>query len=242
MNLHTLYPDRWKALANESASWHLPDGTEARMRFFTVEAGQLWLQSGRLVPCDPFASLQWRENGQLELEPGQYRVVVTVADISEAQDGSDCRDAYLSLIVNDQPATHWFFLAALPEDMDYPDDLEDHQFIGIEAAQGAVGFVDADAVERLMPDPALEDWEDWVFDSGEPDAWLAQLEDPDNVAAGIANIRLPNAQNGENIVICGAGFGEGNYPVVGTFTADGHLTAVHIDLMMLPVSPMPEWD
>lgn len=238
--LHPIHPNRFMPLANCIAEWQVDD-VVSRYRLHTVDCGELWLKSGRLVPCDPFTSLQKSDNVQLALPPGRYPVVVTVADVSDAQDSSNEREAYLSLVLSDRPSVGWRFLVPLRVDDEDPG-LDSHQFIGVTVDAGVVAFVDADAVERLMPDPDELDWYDELFYSGEDDAWGARAEDPDHLRAGCANIALPGAADGENLIFAYSGWGDGSYAVVGTYDAEGELTGVHIDLAILPVAPMPEWD
>lgn len=241
---HRLLPihaDRWKPLANEIAEWRFDNDQTLRYRLFTVDSGELCLKSGRLVACDPFAMLQWQHNAELEVPPGRYPVVTTVADISDELDGSHLREAYLSLVLSDLPAAGWRFLAPARPDDELPE-LGEHEFIPVPVDAGTVAFVDAEAVERLMPDPSQVDWKMEYFDTGEPDAWFARMDDPAHLRAGCANIALPRAQDGENIVLSHSGWGDGSYAVVGTYAADGTLTGIHIDLTVLPLAPLPEWD
>jgi hypothetical protein len=72
-----------------------------------------------------------------------------------------------------------------------------------------------------------------LFDNGLPDSWFNQMDDPDNIREGIANIVLPGARDGENIVIVHSGWGDGMYPVVGSFDASDRLVAVHIDFQVV---------
>ncbi len=241
MFLHPIHPDRWKALTHEIAEWQFSDGQQLRYRFFTQPCGELWLNSGRLVACDPATRLQWHDNAEVRIPPGRYPVVLTLADISEALDGSRLCEAYLSLIVCDQPATGWRFLAPAPPGIT-PPPLGRHEFIGIGSESGWVCLTDANAIERLMPDPAKTDWEWDLIDTGDEHGWISLAEDPDHIRAGTANILLPNATTGENLVLSHAGWGEGSYALVATHAADGTLTAVHIDLAVLPLPPLPEWD
>jgi hypothetical protein len=58
------------------------------------------------------------------------------------------------------------------------------------------------------------------------------MDNPDHIRAGLANIPLPLATEGTNIVISHSGWGDGFYPVVGGYDATGGLVAVHIDLLV----------
>lgn len=53
------------------------------------------------------------------------------------------------------------------------------------------------------------------------------------IRSGLANLILPLAQNGENIIIIHAGWGDGRYPVVGSFDVNHQLLAVHIDFFVV---------
>lgn len=56
---------------------------------------------------------------------------------------------------------------------------------------------------------------------------------------GVANIRLPLARDGANIVVFRSGWGDGHYPTIGGYDAGGALVAVHLDFF---VAPEPEED
>ena len=90
--------------------------------------------------------------------------------------------------------------------------------------------------------PDKVDWEYELIDSGEEAAWISHMADPEHLHVDIANVLLPHATDGENIVLCHSGWGDGSYAMVGTYAADGTLTGVHIDLTILPLAPLPEWD
>jgi hypothetical protein len=60
------------------------------------------------------------------------------------------------------------------------------------------------------------------------------MDDPTHIRVGLANIQLPLAQNSENIVIIHSGWGDGSYPVVGSFDASNGLLAIHIDFFVVP--------
>jgi hypothetical protein len=235
--LHPIHADRWLAGANDSFSWTTDKGVVTH-RLRTVDCGDLWLESGRLVPCDPFVTLQANGNVEVAVPPGRYPVRVTIADVSEQQDGTHDREAYLSLILADEPAAGWRFLqprlAGAPEEP-----MGEDEFVGIGVDAGTVAFVDASAVERLMP---ASNWYEELFDSDEDDSWFARMDDPAHIRNGCANIALPGATGGENLILSHSGWGDGFYAVIGTYTADGRLTGVHIDLAVLPVAPLPEWD
>jgi hypothetical protein len=238
MELHAIHADRWLALANRSAQWPRADGTTVTYRLHTVDCGELWLDSGRLVPCDPFVTLSRFDNVEIAVAPGRYPVRATIADVSQEQDGSHEREAYLSPVLSDRAAVGWRFLTPLEPGRTAPE-TSAREFIGVPVDAGTVGFADAEAVARLMPD---EDWYDTLIDNGREDSWFSRMDDPDHLRGGCANIVLPGARDGENLILAHSGWGDGVYAVVGTYAADGSLTGVHIDLAVLPVALLPEWD
>jgi hypothetical protein len=81
--------------------------------------------------------------------------------------------------------------------------------------------------------PADVDWYETFLESGSDDSWFAQMNDPNHIGSGIANLKLPLAQNDENIIIIHSGWGDGTYPVVGSFDANHQLLAVHIDFLVI---------
>ena len=168
-----------------------------------VDLGVLRVPSGRVEACDPFVTLG--DGPVFEVEPGDYPVRVTVADV----------EAYLSLVLADgEPAS---VEAAQP--------VRGRGIVCVDA--GAVAFVDHDAVATAMP--PQDDWYD-VFDSGEPDSWFSLMDSPDHYRRGAANIVMPRAGAGENVVLSYSGWGDGVYPVMLTRDADGAPLGLHIDL------------
>jgi hypothetical protein len=191
------------------------------------ELGTLRVPSGRLEASDPFVNLG--EAGAAivtDVPPGDYPVLLTVADTSEAQDGSEPRDAYLSVVIAAGDAVS--IGPALPPGADEAV-LSADVYTGVPVEAGTVAFADAEAVTACMP-PDQGSWYSWVFDTGEPGSWFARMDDPGHLRAGAANIVLPLASSGENLVLAHSGWGDGYYEVVKSYAADGSLLGVHIDL------------
>lgn len=195
-----------------------PEGTPHAQTVHDL--GVLRVASGRLEASDPFVGLG--EGLVVAVPVGTYPVRVTVADVSDAQDGSHEREAYLSLVLADGEVDHVSFLEPVGAD---PAPEGEHYGVGVDA--GTVAFADADAIGRCMPDG---DWYDDVFDDGTDTSWFSLMDSADHLRAGCANITMPNATAGENVVLCHSGWGDGFYPVLGTYAANGTLLGVHIDL------------
>ena len=185
------------------------------------ELGVLRVHSGRLEVADPFTRLG--EGRVIEVSPGAYPVSVTVADVSDAQDGSHLREAYLSVVLADGAEMSRAVV----------DDAE------VFVDSGVVSFADRDSVERLLPKDA-EDLEE-LFDSGRPDSWFTLMDDPEHLLDGTANIILPGAQHGENVILSHSGWGDGVYPVIRGLDERGGTVALHIDLGVVgPVRERPD--
>lgn len=192
-----------------------PDGTPHPQ---TVHAaGTLHVPSGRLEASDPFVSLG--DGLVVGVPPGSWPAYVTVADVSDARDGSHLREAYLSLVVSDgAPVAE--VRGVTPEGHE-PPRADEHYGVGVDA--GTVGFADATAAAAFA---------DAAEDEELDEEWFDLMDDPGHHREGVANIALPGAAAGENVVLSHSGWGDGFYPVVTTHAADGSLLGVHIDLLV----------
>ena len=197
-----------------------------------VTCGLLKLPSGQLVACDPFAGLQPKNNLFVQVPPGSYEVKVTLADVSDALDGSHIREAYATLIID--PIAQELrrrIITPLPDGKTAPPEIAaDGTYYGFPVDAGTACFVDNQAIATSMPDG---DWYNEVFDNGTPDSWFSLMDHSKSLRDGIANIVLPLAKNGENIVICHSGWGDGRYPVIGSYDEKDRLIAIHIDFMVV---------
>ena len=196
-----------------------PDGTPATL---TVQPlGLLRVLSGRLGACDPFVNLD--APLVVPIPPGDYPVSVTVADVSPEQDGSHFREAYLSVVVAEGDPV---MAAAAESDQGV---LEAEQFWVVRVDAGTVAFVDADAVAAGMP-PDGGNWYEDVFDDDTDQSWFSLMDAQEPLPAGLANIVMPRASAGENVILSHSGWGDGHYPLIATFSAAGQVLGVHIDL------------
>lgn len=205
--------------------------TENRDVFlWVIDCGLLGVPSGRLVACDPFAVLEPSDNEHVLVPPGRYPVSVTVADVSKNLDRSEIREAYATVrIAAGTDSYRRVLQLARTGEPRVP--LTEDASTGFGVDSGTACFVDDEAVENCMPKDV--DWYETLFDNGRPDSWFAQMDDPNHIQFGLANITLPLAPNGENIILIHSGWGDGVYPVVGSFDANDQLLAVHIDFFLL---------
>lgn len=177
-----------------------------------VESGELAVPSGRLLCCDPLAD-EPGDGPVYAVPAGRHRVVLSVADVSGNLDGSHLVEAYLSIVVGRGEEDHHRPLVPVDET------VGDDEFLGVSIETGTVALVDADAFEGGVPD--LDDWADEIE---------VVLEDAEPVREGAQLVTLPDAENEENAAICRATWGNGLYPLIGGFTEDDRLIAVHADL------------
>ena len=216
----------WSALKNGETLQ-----TEDGPRFlWTVSCGDLALPSGRLVACDPFVNLEPRNNSYVPIPKGRFPVFVTLADLSAAQDKSHVREAYASIIFSSAKEA---YRKAMPlaKDGEARPELKGDDFVGFGVDSGTACFVDDSVVGPGMPDP--QTWYEGLFENSQPDCWFKRMDDPNHIGDGIANIVLPLAKQGENLILFHSGFGDGVYPVVGSFDSAGQLIAAHIDFFVL---------
>lgn len=197
-----------------------------------VDCGNLVLPSGRLVAADPFVTLM-RENPYYAVPPGAYSVQVTIDEALQ-------REMYVSLILVATPEVERRFLVPhKPDGESYLPVTDDEEFYGVSVDAGTVCFVDDEAVQRYMPTDGST-WLETLFDNGSDTSWFKLMDNPNHIRAGLANILLPRATDGANIVICHSGWGDGFYPVVGGYDTQGNLVAVHIDLLIHPDDSLAE--
>ena len=198
---------------------------------WVIPCGTLYLPSGRLVACDPFVFLQPRNNPHVVVPIGHFPVTVTLADVSAKLDRSHIREAYASIIFAEGEEKCRRALPLAREGEQRPV-LDEGKFIGFPVDAGTACFVDDSVIESGMPDPKT--WFEELFENERADSWFNRMDDPGHIRTGIANIQLPLATSGENLILFHSGWGDGVYPVVGGFDGDDHLLAVHIDFGVVP--------
>jgi hypothetical protein len=175
--------------------------------------GVLNVPSGRVEASDPLVNLG--EGLVLSIPPGQYPVGVTLADVSPEQDGSHLRQTYLSLLLADgiiATVGHLTPVGKAP--------APEGRLYGVPVDAGMVAFADADAARVAVTD---DEWMDDLL--GELDVF----DEPDKPGASVA---LAKAALGENLISAPSGWGDGYYPVIGAFDANGRLLSIHIDLQV----------
>jgi len=161
---------------------------------------------------------------------GRFPVIVTLADVSSAQDRSHVREAYASILFSTAPEAYRQAIPLVRDGEERPE-TKGEDFVGFGVDAGTACFVDDTVVGSCMPDPNT--WYEDLFENARSDCWFKRMDDPLHIREGIANIVLPLARNGENLVLFHSGWGDGTYPVVGSFDETGHLLAAHIDFFVM---------
>lgn len=198
----------------------------------TIDCGELNVPSGKLICCDPFATMEQDGNPYIAIAKGQYKVVVTLADVSEEQDGTHIREAYASLIIaEDKEEVSRQCLQATVDGMQTDEILEANEYFGFNVDAGVACFVDALSLKEGMPEDSH--WYDEVFDSDKDSAWFTLMDNPEHIREGIANTFLPLTEEKNNIILFHSGWGDGFYPIVGGYDSAGDLIAIHIDFFVV---------
>ncbi|ROR55109.1 uncharacterized protein DUF4241 [Luteococcus japonicus] len=194
----------------------LGDDGPARLRIELM--GTLELRDGWLACVDPYTLASQVE---LEVPAGEHEVYVTVADVSEEQDGSHCRNSALSLLLAplEEVRTSTASLDALL------DEDGDVQAVGVDA--GVAAMMDRSTFRSLHE---MGDQLEQVNDR-----WLELAESRHATVDGFVD----DVNAAGRVVAVDAGWGDGGYAVVRAFDADGRLLAVHLDFEVID-GPRPK--
>ena len=193
------------------------------------------MPSGHLVACDPFAAMDAKNNAFIRVTKGRHPVTVTLVDVSENQNQPNVREAYASIYLQKGEEAYRKAIPLAVDDKNRAEPQAD-EFQGFFVDAGTACFVDAWSVENCMPDSST--WYNELFENSSPNCWFNRMDDPNHIRNGIANITLPLAKKGENLILFHSGWGDGTYPLVGSFDRANNLLAVHIDFFV--VSPAPD--
>ncbi len=175
--------------------------------------------------------MQARNNPFIVVPKGNFPVAVTLVDLSEKKDRSHVREAYASILFSSGQEAYRKSLPLAKEGEERPE-MKGDNYRGFIVDAGTACFVDAWSIENCMPEART--WYEDLFENSRADCWFNQMDDPQHVRAGIANIILPKAKNGENLILFHSGPGDGVYPVVGSFDRNDKLLAAHIDFFIVP--------
>ena len=198
---------------------------------WTIPCGSLLVPSGRLVVCDPFAFMRPKNNPHILAPTGRFPVTVTLADVSDKLDRSHIREAYASIHFADGQESYRGKLPLAADGEERPV-TDGDDYIGFTVDTGTACFVDDSVLAACMP--AESTWLADLFENERSDCWFARMDDPNHIRAGIADIPLPLAHNGENLILFHSGWGDGVYPVIGSYDSDDRLLSAHVDFLVIP--------
>jgi len=217
----------WSALKEATVP-----GAEGNYVLSLIECGELKAPSGKLVCCDPFAGMEKFGNSYVQIPPGKYKVIVTLADVSKENDGSHYREAYASLVLNgDSVETERRLLCPSKNGHIEDSSLEEDEYMGFGVDAGTACFVDQQSLEEGMP--PHDEWYEGLFENEKTDSWFNLMDNKNHIREGIANIILPQSTCNNNLILFHSGWGDGVYPIIGGYDVSGNLIAIHIDFMVI---------
>lgn len=175
-----------------------------------IDAGVLRLPTGQVIACDP----DWITPGKpftVAVPPGDYRTeIATAAYTSAFEDTPVHIEDYTAarVLVSERPTVAWELALRPGED---PRTLRDGEFYGFGVDSGTGCFVDAAAAARLTS----------------RENTLAQNSDPDGILVS------EDPESGGNLIAYPSGMGDGSYPVWIGRDADGEVTCLIADMLIL---------
>lgn len=226
--------------------------------------GRVRIHSGRLLVGDPFSMLQHEGNPWFDVPPGEHAVLLTLAAVGEDRElTARQRAAYVSVVFQPEALARRQDLQrdrllrqedpALPSmQLEEAPPMPPHGSLseaetealrrpGVSVLSGSLALCDAEAFEALMPPNRTDGGNGWFerfFDHGVPGSWFDSMDAGSPLPKGCCNILLPDAENGETIVICPTGWGDGHYPVCEETDDQGNLVALHVDFGVVPYDSM----
>lgn len=210
----------------------LPDGQPTTLELH--ELGWLRVPSGKLAVCDP---IRLQAPGVLSIPPGDHRVVATIARVPESYDLATNRPGYLSLVISEEPTASVHpavFLEGSSESREQSvGGIADMPGLyGVASSEmSSVAMVDAEAIGSGMPsDPGT--WFETVISPADAPGWFGRMDTERDGPLGSLFTELPEAASGENIAILIAR-PERLFPVLETRDAQGVITGIHIDLLII---------
>jgi hypothetical protein len=196
---------KYLSLALKDGHW---TGTET-LRHHPV--GNLALSTGQLVACDPFVNPD-AEPFDMALPCGSFPVILSVAEIH-----SDQRVAFASIRFKKTIPARWEMMASAKHD---PAALKTGHMIGygVDAATGC--FMDRSTGQTITQ---KNDSEDFAQEMS------VEMEKTYRHTWSWLNMNLGNG----NLIAFSSGFGDGLYATYAGFDAQGDLTVVVTDFMVV---------
>lgn len=221
---------RFFALAHGAVN--LPDGEPAEL---DVQAlGTLKVPSGRLAIADTTAL---NDSVVVPIPAGEYPVVLTTALVSEAYDLRKSREAYVSVVLSDAEAVSVAPAVVDPDTRFWRDEpaggiANVKDLHGVKVGRiASVALTDPASIERGMPADSST-WYDEVIAAPNGGGWFGLMDTTEHGPRGTVNVELPNAADGENVVVV-ISRPDRLFPILETRDAAGALTGIHVDLLVI---------
>lgn len=187
-----------------------------RVKLERKEIADLVVVSGKIVACDPFTVYEGVLPFDMEVEPGHYPVVLSIAHV---QDNNDQRVAYAMLMFGEGKPVRWELATWPGKGLD---DLSEGEVFGYGVDAGTGSFMDEVAAKKLAQD---EDLIDKLLDDSREnyvDTWCW------------TNF-VVDEETGANVISFSSGFGDGFYPSYQAFDKDDRLVALVTDFGVVQV-------
>jgi hypothetical protein len=220
----------WRA---ERLAQAFADGQTVEVQARTVSlrhhhAGDLIVTSGQIAACDP----GWLDEDLAPpfvtlIEPGQYPVVLTIADFPDG----DERVAYATLRVQDGVPIRSEIAVRVGDDAHTvtPEGEPYVRNYGVDSGTGC--FMDANTRSLLVQKGSFDAWLD-AYDAYIDDVLLESLEKSNTDMCGWADLAI-DTDTGGNLVAFSSGWGDGGYVTYIGYDAEGTVTCFTTDFMLL---------
>ncbi len=187
-----------------------------RVRLERREIADLVVVSGKVVGCDPFTVYEGVLPFDVEVAPGRYPVVLSIAHVEE---NGDQRVAYAMLKLGEGEPVRWELATWPGKGLA---DLGEGEVFGYGVDAGTGSFMDEVAAQKLAQD---EDLIDRLLDDSRENyvdtwSWTDFVVDEDT---------------GANVISFSSGFGDGFYPSYMAFDEEGRLVALVTDFGVVQV-------
>lgn len=182
------------------------------------QGASLWLPSGRVVASELFMLREDDDPFIQQVPPGQYPLVLVIADCAERGDRRASETvAAARLVIRDEPVVSWEMAVCDGQDLS---GLDDDGYFGYPVDGGSGGFIDAANIASLLADD--DEFDDLV--------WSALGESRfDGLAAGTVT-----DEDGRPLaVVFASGGGDGCYPTWVGRTAGGEVGCFLTDFLIL---------
>lgn len=185
------------------------------------KVGELVLNSGKLVACDPLTLCDC-EPFTVNFLPGSYPVILSIAHI---QKNNDRRVAYAMLYLSEQTPVRWKMATHAGEELS---SLKEGEFFGYGVDSGTGCFMDADVAEIM---------DDSIYTKTEEEILVYQLEDllerNQTRTWCWANFCI-DEESQANVIAFSSGWGDGIYPTYFGYDTEDNIVKVVTDFHLCP--------